>query len=601
MDRQDNEGTTCLHLVCALDMEGRCIDYLLGHKATAALADTKGYNALHYAAAAGNSTAVQHLLEFGGSELFTAAGLGDQGVTPVHLASYNGHRDALVILLSRYVQLLLYVFILHECYRFTNIDLGDNQGRSPLYLASYSGKSDCVSLLLENGAMVTRYGSTCDLTPVHVAAAQGHVETLRLLLDNTEEASVVDTPATSVSATPLMLATYPGHVSCVQLLLQYGSNIRARDISGRSAVMWAVFAGQEECVRILLSAAGSDTCYDTRGRSPHHVAAAHGQVIVLGTLLSSSVKEVSLADNDGFTPVHYAAYYGQEGTLDMLLQTEACRLQNDNISSFSPLHCAMVSGSEQCLQLLLSADSQAAVNSADAAGFTPLHIAAAKNLQNSSKLLISKGADINAKDAKSRTPIMLASAAGNVNIIELLLEEKADYESSDSDGNTALHFACAKAMSKSANLFLRNSSSEFVCKQNRDGKTALHLAAGQGLVETTELLLAAGASVTCVDAQVGNLTNVFHSNFKYFLQGNPPALDCAANEDKATCLAMILSVYLATPDQSETRRSLIGQLRKSDIFCRLSAGLKELELDESPAKTNGSEHNSHCSSDTEYF
>ena len=114
MDRQDNEGTTCLHLVCALDMEGRCIDYLLGHKATAALADTKGYNALHYAAAAGNSTAVQHLLEFGGSELFTAAGLGDQGVTPVHLASYNGHRDALVILLSRYVQ-LLYVFILHEC------------------------------------------------------------------------------------------------------------------------------------------------------------------------------------------------------------------------------------------------------------------------------------------------------------------------------------------------------------------------------------------------------------------------------------------------------------------------------------------------------
>lgn len=86
-------------------------------------------------------------------------------------------------------------------------------------------------------------------------------------------------------------------------------------------------------------------------------------------------------------------------------------------------------------------------------------------------------------------------------------------------------------------------------------------------------------------------------------QGNPPALDCAANEDKATCLAMILSVYLNTPSQ-ETRRSLIGQLRKSDLYGRLSAGLKELELgelNESPIKTNGSEHNSHCSSDTEYF
>ena len=84
------------------------------------------------------------------------------------------------------------------------------------------------------------------------------------------------------------------------------------------------------------------------------------------------------------------------------------------------------------------------------------------------------------------------------------------------------------------------------------------------------------------------------------LQGNPPALDCASDEDKATCLAMILSVYLATPTQ-ETRRSLMGQLRKSDILGRLSSGIKEMEVEESPQKSNGSDHNSHCSSDTEYY
>ena len=63
---------------------------------------------------------------------------------------------------------------------------------------------------------------------------------------------------------------------------------------------------------------------------------------------------------------------------------------------------------------------------------------------------------------------------------------------------------------------------------------------------------------------------------------------------------MILSVYLATPT-SETRRSLIKQIRKSEVFGRLSAGLKELDLDEPPVKANGSEQNSHCSSDTEYY
>jgi hypothetical protein len=42
-----------------------------------------------------------------------------------------------------------------------------------------------------------------------------------------------------------------------------------------------------------------------------------------------------------------------------------------------------------------------------------------------------------------------------------------------------------------------------------------------------------------------------------FLQwaGNPPALSCASSEDTATCLAMILSVYLTNPTAA-ARKSL---------------------------------------------
>ena len=185
----------------------------------------------------------------------------------------------------------------------------------------------------------------------------------------------------------------------------------------------------------------------------------------------------------------------------MLLQTDTPQTRDSNISSFTPLHCALVSGNEQCLQLLLT-HSDTAVNAADSAGLTPLHIAAAKNLLNSSKLLLSKGANINAKDVKERTPMMLAAIAGHVNIIEHLMDQAADIDSVDNDLNTALMHACAHGMSKSANLFLKSASDDLVSKQNSDGKSALHLAAGQGLVETTELLLGAGASVTCVDAQV---------------------------------------------------------------------------------------------------
>ena len=75
------------------------MEYLITHRATPALNDNKWFNALHYAAAAGNTTAVQHLLEYGGTELFSQAG--EDQTTPLHLAAFNGHKDALVVLLSR--------------------------------------------------------------------------------------------------------------------------------------------------------------------------------------------------------------------------------------------------------------------------------------------------------------------------------------------------------------------------------------------------------------------------------------------------------------------------------------------------------------------
>jgi hypothetical protein len=43
--------------------------------------------------------------------------------------------------------------------------------------------------------------------------------TLKLLLENTDEASVVDTRDTLVGATPLMLAAAAGHLACVRSAL----------------------------------------------------------------------------------------------------------------------------------------------------------------------------------------------------------------------------------------------------------------------------------------------------------------------------------------------------------------------------------------------
>jgi len=67
---------SALQVSCAQDPECACVQYLLGHKALPSQLDKRGYNALHYAAAAGNSHALEHLLDFGGSELFFRYGTG---------------------------------------------------------------------------------------------------------------------------------------------------------------------------------------------------------------------------------------------------------------------------------------------------------------------------------------------------------------------------------------------------------------------------------------------------------------------------------------------------------------------------------------------
>merc|ERR1719323_2007257 len=154
----------------------------------------------------------------------------------------------------------------------------------------------------------------------------------------------------------------------------YGASVRSVDTSGRSALVWSVVSGQEDCVRVMIEAGADPRTRDSRGRTAAHVAAAHGQVIVLGTLLGIDSSSLSNTDKDGYTPLHYAAYHGQTAALEMMLQSETI-VTTDSASSFSPLHCALVSGHEQCVQILLS-QSHSAVNSPDSAGLTPLHIAA---------------------------------------------------------------------------------------------------------------------------------------------------------------------------------------------------------------------------------
>ncbi|KAF2678670.1 ankyrin, partial [Lentithecium fluviatile CBS 122367] len=87
-------------------------------------------------------------------------------------------------------------------------------------------------------------------TPLWHAAAQGHTDTVRVLLAT----NAVDVNATSVSKrTPLFWPAASSYVEVVKLLLSHGVQQNYYDVDGRSPLMIARLYGQTKVVDILAS------------------------------------------------------------------------------------------------------------------------------------------------------------------------------------------------------------------------------------------------------------------------------------------------------------------------------------------------------------
>lgn len=90
----DLEGCTPLHLAAGYDLEGKCVEYLLQHKADQFVKDRRGFTAIHYAIAGGNMNAVNYLLNYysiGGCPSGSSVTIFEHtnempDVTPLHLA-----------------------------------------------------------------------------------------------------------------------------------------------------------------------------------------------------------------------------------------------------------------------------------------------------------------------------------------------------------------------------------------------------------------------------------------------------------------------------------------------------------------------------------
>ncbi|NP_001183487.1 ankyrin repeat domain-containing protein 50 [Zea mays] len=287
-----------------------------------------------------------------------------------------------------------------------------SRGRTPLETAAAAGECLIAELLLANGA--TPAGSDA----IHVAAAAGHNDVLKLLL------------ARPASASPASSSSFSSSLT----------SIDAAGRDGKTPLRLAAEAGRRDAVKALLAAgARADARCGADGATALHAAARRGDEAVARLLLSHGVSgTASVRDVAGKTAFEIAAEEGHGGRiLDFLGLGEA-------------ILAAARKGEVRSVRR--AADGGASVEGRDAHGWTPLIRAAFKGRADTVRDLIDRGADIDAADADGYTALHCAAEAGRADVVDLLLKNGANVKAMTVKGRTAADAATASGKSKVVRL-----------------------------------------------------------------------------------------------------------------------------------------------------
>lgn len=128
-------------------------------------------------------------------------------------------------------------------WKTTNLSISNPQSETPLMLAAITNQLAWAQKLIEKGADVNQKG----WTPLHYAATKGHIEMMRLLMENH---AYLDAESPN-GTTPLMMAAHYGTPMATKLLLEEGADPRLKNQLGISALEFARKANKAESAQYI--------------------------------------------------------------------------------------------------------------------------------------------------------------------------------------------------------------------------------------------------------------------------------------------------------------------------------------------------------------
>ncbi|XP_065805789.1 caskin-2-like isoform X2 [Labrus bergylta] len=215
---QDSDGFSALHHA-ALTGTTELLSLLLEAQATVDIKDINGMRPLHYAAWQGKADSVLLLLRAGAAVNSSSL----DGQIPLHLSAQYGHYEVSEMLLQ------------HQ----SNPCLMNKAKKTPLDLACEFGRLKVAQLLLSSNmvaALLEGEGGDDNmdgpsLTPLHLAARNGHKDIIKLLLK-----AGIDINRSTKAGTSLHEAALYGKTEVVRLLLDAGINVNIRNTYNQTAL-----------------------------------------------------------------------------------------------------------------------------------------------------------------------------------------------------------------------------------------------------------------------------------------------------------------------------------------------------------------------------
>eukprot|EP00079_Xenopus_tropicalis_P034011 XP_017947782.1 PREDICTED: ankyrin repeat domain-containing protein 26 isoform X6 [Xenopus tropicalis] len=190
----------------------------------------------------------------------------------------------------------------------------DKENRTPLHIACANGQLDTVKLLLEHKSKL----NLCDndnRSPLLKAIQCQQESCATVLLEHNADPNLVDINGNAA----LHLAALIPSVSIAKQLLEHGANINAFNKEGCTPLILAVTENNEEMVEFLLKEGADINACDRGGRTSLMISSNNGQNNLVRILLQNEA-DINIKDEKGWTADDYGVMNGHHACSHLIIE-----------------------------------------------------------------------------------------------------------------------------------------------------------------------------------------------------------------------------------------------------------------------------------------